>query len=371
MPTPAAPPFLHIDAAAELETISRALREQVGAVLKRRGVVVAMSGGVDSSVCAGLAVRALGPERVVGLAMPEADSDPDSLALAREWADVLGIELLVEDITPALRALGCYARRDAAVRRLVPEFGAGWRMKVVLPGLDSDRLNVTRLVVRSPHGETRTLRLPADEYREIVAATSFKQRVRKTMEYFHADRLHYAVAGTPNRLEYDQGFFVKGGDGLADVKPIAHLYKTQVYALARHLGVPRGVTDRPPTTDTYSLPQTQEEFYFALPTPTLDALLHARDRGLSASDAAELAGVSENQAARAFVDIDRKRAAARYLHLPALLVDPARSADTADSVDSVDSVDSTDSVDSVDSVDSANSVDSVDSVDSIADAEAR
>ena len=330
MHTLPAPPSLEIDAAAEVARIASAVARQVGEVLKRRGAVVAMSGGVDSSVCAGLAVRALGPRRVLGLALPEEESSPESLALAREWAEKLGIELIVEDVTPVLRACGCYRRRDEAVRRVVPEFGEGWKMKVALPGLGDDRLNVTRLVVQQPDGWTTTVRLPPAEYREIVAATNFKQRVRKMVEYHHADRLHYAVVGTPNRLEYDQGFFVKGGDGLADIKPIAHLYKTQVYALARHLGVPEGVTARPPTTDTYSLAQTQDEFYFALPTATLDALLHARGRGLAPPEAAREVGIDAGLAARAYQDVDRKRAAARYLHLPPLLVEPVLTSESGD-----------------------------------------
>lgn len=321
------PAPLDIDPADAADTIAAAIEHQVADVLRRRGAVVALSGGVDSSVCAGLAVRALGPGRVLGLAMPERESDPRSLQLAREWARRLGIELVVEDITPALEAFGCYRRRDEAVRRVVPEFGEGWGMKVVLPGLHAGRLNVTRLVVRAPDGTEHAERLPGAVYREIVAASSFKQRARKTLEYFHADRLHYAVAGTPNRLEYDQGFFVKGGDGLADFKPIAHLYKTQVYALARFLGVPDGVLSRPPTTDTYPLPQTQEEFYFALPAATLDVLLHARNAGLAPVEAALRAGVPPAQAEAAYADIASKRAATRPLHVTSLLVEPVPQVD--------------------------------------------
>jgi NAD+ synthase len=313
---------LDIDPAAAADAIARTIGRQVADTLRRRGAVVALSGGVDSSVCAGLAVRALGRARVLGLAMPERESDPRSLALARAWARRLGIELVVEDVTAVLEAFGCYRRRDDAVRTVVPEFGPGWGMKVVLPELEGGRLNVTRMVVRAPDGAERTVRLTGGVYREIVAAGSFKQRTRKAMEYFHADRLHYAVVGTPNRLEYDQGFFVKGGDGLADLKPIAHLYKTQVYALARYLGVPRGILDRPPTTDTYSLPQTQEEFYFALPAATLDVLLYARNRGVAPVEAALRAGVRPAQAEAAYHDIDRKRAATRPLHLTSLLVEP-------------------------------------------------
>ena len=115
--------------------------------------------------------------------------------------------------------------------------------------------------------------------------------------------------------------FVKGGDGLADVKPIAHLYKTQVYALADALGVPPGITSRTPTTDTYSLPQTQEEFYFSLPTATMDAMLHAHDRGLDAATAAAELGYSTEQVERTFREIEQKRTTTRYLHLTPMLVE--------------------------------------------------
>ena len=320
---------LHLDPPAETEKIAAALRQQLGEVLNRRGLVVGMSGGIDSSVCAALAVRAVGAGRVFGLLMPEQDSDRASLGIAARLATVLGISSAVEDITQTLDALGCYRRRNAAIRRVVPEFQDDWRFKVFLPGsrLESDRLNVSYLAVEVPVNgkrEVRQVRLPAAEYREIVAATNFKQRVRAMLEYYHADRLHYAVVGTPNRLEYDQGFFVKGGDGLADVKPIAHLYKTQVYELAEYLGVPAEIRERTPTTDTYSLPQTQEEFYYSLPTATLDLVLYAHNLGLDAGAlAAELGGGrTSEETGRALRDIDQKRAATRYLHAPPLLVDP-------------------------------------------------
>jgi NAD+ synthase len=316
---------LKIDPADAVRRIAAALRDQVFNTLHHRGLVVAMSGGVDSSVCAALAVRTVGVERVFGLVLPEQDSDPQSAALARRWAESLGIAHCEEDIAPLLHACGCYRRRDDAIRRVVPEYGAGWRCKIVMAGggLDSDRINLPQLVVQGPPpAAPRTVRLPAVVYREIVAATNFKQRVRKMLEYYHADRLQYAVLGTPNRLEYDQGFFVKGGDGLADVKPIAHLYKSQVYQLAEYLAVPRAIYERPPTTDTFSLPQTQEEFYFALPTRALDLVLHARNAGLPATEIAGALGLRPDQAARAYADIARKRAAAVYLHSPPLLVEP-------------------------------------------------
>lgn len=316
--------LLNIDVAAAAEKVETELRQVVAEDLGRRGLVVAMSGGVDSSVCAGLAVRAMGPKRVFGLMLPESDVEPEAREIAEGWAKQLGIDYAVEDITPVLEGCGCYRRRDEAIRRLVPGYGDGWSSKIVLPGdrLNSDQLNVYYLVVQDPSGNSERLRLPPREYREIVAATNFKQRARKMLEYYHADRLHYAVVGTPNRLEYDQGFFVKGGDGLADVKPIAHLYKTQVYQLADYLGVPKAVTERAPTTGTYSLSQSQEEFYFAVPTKAMDLMLYARNNNWTDEQTASASGYSEVQVGRVFGDIEQKRATTRYLHLAARLIEP-------------------------------------------------
>jgi NAD+ synthase len=233
----------------------------------------------------------------------------------------LGIRFAVEDIAPALEGLGCYARQLEAIRMVVPEYGPGWRCKLTLPSiLDADRLNITALTVQDPEGNQRTQRMTAAAYLQMVAATNFKQRTRKMMEYYHADRLNYAVAGTPNLLEYDQGFFVKQGDGAADFKPIAHLYKTQVYALAEHLGVPEEIRRRPPTTDTFSLSQTQEEFYFALPYRDMDLCLWGLRNGKPAAEVAPALGLTAEQVERVYRDIEAKRRVSVYLHHPPMLV---------------------------------------------------
>jgi NAD+ synthase len=313
---------LALDTKAEVERIAAVLRKQVGQVLHRRGAVIALSGGIDSSVVAGLCARAFGPARCHGLLMPERDSSPDTLAISRSVAEAFGIAYTVEEITPALEALGCYRRRDDAIRQVVPDYGAGFKSKIVLPGLSGGAAyNLYSLVVERPDGTVERIRLPLEPYLQIVAATNFKQRVRKTLEYYHADRLHYACTGTPNRLEYDQGFFVKNGDGAADVKPIAHLYKSQVYALAEELGVPEAVRRRPPTTDTYSLAQGQDEFYFALPYGQMDLCLYGKDHGVAPAEVAGAVGLSVEQVAWVYADIDRKRATTAYLHERPLLVD--------------------------------------------------
>jgi NAD+ synthase len=305
--------------------ICSALRDIVGTQLRRRGAVVGLSGGIDSSVTVALCARAFGPERTLALLMPEADSDDGTLSLSRSVADVFGVRTEVEDITPILDATRCYERRDAAVRAVLPEYGPGWKFKIVLPSvLGSSAYRLFSLVAQSPAGEIVERRLPAAEYLAIVAATNFKQRTRKMLEYFHADRLNYAVIGTPNRLEYDQGFFVKLGDGAADVKPIAHLYKTQVYALAAHLGVPRAVRERPPTTDTYSLAQGQDEFYFSLPHAEMDLCLFATDHGIAPERVAPAVGLTPEQVQLVYDDIAQKRRTTRYLHLAPQLVGPPR-----------------------------------------------
>ena len=315
---------LSIDAEAEADRIAARMRSILRGDLRKRGFVIGISGGIDSAVCAGLAVRAVGPERVFGLLMPEHDSDPESNRLGETVAQTFGIEHAVEDIGPALDAMGCYRRRDDAIRRVVPDYGAGWSSKIVFDNaLTAGGYNISSLVVRAPDGAMRKLRLPADAYLGIVAATNMKQRTRKQREYYHADRLNFAVIGTPNRLEYDQGFFVKNGDGAADIKPIAHLYKSQVYELAAHLGVPEKIRKRPPTTDTYSLPQTQEEFYFALPYAKMDACLYALDNCVPAAEAGAAIGLTEDEVGAVWSDIAAKRKAACYLHMPPVLAGQA------------------------------------------------
>lgn len=313
--------WLDLDCAAEVERISQWMIQTVAAKQRRRGVVLGLSGGVDSSVCAALAVRALGAKKVFGLLMPEHDSSSGSADRGAEVARQLGIEYQLEDIGPTCEAIGCYRWRDAAICAVFPDYKDDWKNKIAIAGGAQGRLNFFNLIVQSPDGQLHTKRLPIKEYLQIVAATNYKQRIRKTVEYFHADRLNYSVIGTPNRLEYDQGFFVKNGDGAADLKPIAHLYKTQVYALARFLGLPEAVCTAMPTTDTYSLQQGQDEFYFALPYDKMDLALWAHNHQVTAAVLAQVLKIPEEQAKFIYTDIDSKRRATAYLHAKPELVD--------------------------------------------------
>ena len=313
--------LLKIDCAAEVEKITSSVRSWVRK-FKKRGVIVALSGGIDSSVVGSLCVQALGKERVFGLLLPEKDSAEETVRLGRVIVEHLGIDSACEDITGILEAVGCYERRDEAIRSVIPEYGRGYTCKIVLPSvLEDEKYRIFSVVVQPPDGKQKKARLNHQAYLGIVAATNFKQRVRKMLEYYYADRLNYVVSGTPNRQEYDQGFFVKLGDGSADIKPIAHLYKTQVYQMAEYLGLPEEICNRPPTTDTYSMAQSQEEFYFSVPYDKMDLCLYGKNNGFSAEAVGEACNLTAEQVERVWRDIDSKRNSTRYLHTAPVLVD--------------------------------------------------
>jgi NAD+ synthase len=310
---------LAIDCSAAAERIGHFVRGSLRK-LNRRGCVLGVSGGVDSAVCLHLAARAIGPNRLLALLMPERESSRHAADSARRLCEELGVRHIVEDISQPLDAIGCYERRDAAIRALFPDYGFGWRQKIVISVTKSWTPHFN-IVAQSPTGKRFEQRLPVDAYLQIVAATNFKQRLRKSLEYYHAERLNYAVIGTPNRLEYELGFFVRGGDGLADIKPIAHLYKTQVYALAEYLGVAEEIRHQPPSTDTYSLPQTQEEFFFALSYSDTDLVLYAMSHGYSPAAIATALRRDPADIERVVSDFERRRLAAARTLSPSFLLE--------------------------------------------------
>ncbi len=307
--------LLELDAESEIQRLSQNLREDIHHSLRRRGAIVGLSGGVDSAVVLALCVKAIGADKVLAVLMPERESSPDSVALAQAWADSLGVETVVEEVTSALEGLGCYRRRDEAIRRIFPEFGEGWTSKITLPGslLDDDTLNVFTLTVVSPEGKELSKRVMSRDFFQIVAASNFKQRTRMAMLYYHAELRNYAVIGTGNKNEHDLGFFVKYGDGGVDIAPILHLFKTQVYQLAAYLDVPEEIRTRVPTSDTYSAGSTQEEFFFRVPFETLDAIWAGWESGLAIDNLAQKMNFSQEQIQRVIDDIIRKQRTTDYL----------------------------------------------------------
>lgn len=306
---------INIDPEKTTESIIKQMRQIVGRQFHKHGAVLGVSGGIDSSVCLALSAKAFGPERVLSIAMPESDSNPESAVLARTLSRQYGVEYIVEDMTAALAGFGTYTRRDEAIKKVFPEYDATYKAKIVLPSAlgDKDTLNVFQLTIISPEGDEQTKRIPLNEYLQIVAASNFKQRSRMSMLYYHADRLNYAVIGTGNKDEHDQGFFVKWGDGGADIKPIAQLFKMQVYQLARYLEVPEEICNRTPTTDTYSAECSQEEFFFRVPFEIGNQVWFAMENDVPASEVAQELNLAEDQVVNIMNDIKRKIKATEYL----------------------------------------------------------
>lgn len=306
------------DVEAVANEIILKLQQDVLHNLKRLGAAIGTSGGIDSSVCLALTAKAFGPEKVLGIMMPEKDSSLESEELAKELAGKFGVKAIREDITPALSGFKCYERRDEAVRRIFPKYDPKThKMKIGIKqsGLSNNLPPIFSLTIIDSNGNQEDKILPVKEYLQIVAASNFKQRSRMATLYYHAEALHYAVIGTPNKHEQEQGFFVKYGDGGADVMPIGNLYKTQVYQLADFLGVPKAIIERTPTTDTYSAEQTQEEFFFQMPFGLMDRYWYGFENGYSPEEVAEVMGESEEQVKVLFSNFERKKRTTEYLRM--------------------------------------------------------
>ncbi|MDT3694849.1 MAG: NAD(+) synthase [Ignavibacterium sp.] len=311
---------INIDPAKEFEKISSKLKDDVTKKLKKRGAVVGISGGIDSSVVLAICAKTFGPDRVIGVMMPENDSNPDSLELAKRLSAKFNTKYVIENMTEALSGYGCYKRRDEAIKNVFPEFNSNYKAKITLPTnlLEKESLNVFQLTIIAPDGKTKSERLPLKEYLQIVAASNFKQRSRMSMLYYHAEARNYAVIGTGNKNEHEQGFFVKYGDGGADIKPIAHLFKTQVFQLAEYLEVPEEIRKRTPTTDTYSAEQTQEEFFYRVPFHILDTVWFGWEQGIPSKNIAQALGLTEENVDSIIRDTQRKIRTTEYLRMEPL-----------------------------------------------------
>jgi len=301
-----------------IETLCQRIKDDVFHKLRRRGAVIGISGGIDSSVTFALAVKALGAKNVLGVMMPEKDSSKDSLTFAQVLADRFGAEAIIEDITDALAGFGCYHRRDEAVKHVFQNYEPtkhSFKIGMKESAIETKLPSPFYITLVDEKGQQESKTLPAKAFLQIMGASNFKQRTRMSMLYYHAERLYYSVIGTPNKHEINQGFFVKHGDGGADIMPIGHLYKTQVYQLAKALDVPQEIIDRTPTTDTYSAEQTQEEFFFQLPFDQMDLLWHAYEHNLSPAQVAERVGKSEEAVENIFHSFKRKQTTTDYLRM--------------------------------------------------------
>jgi NAD+ synthase len=315
---------LRLDAETVIKDLCEIILRQIRGTLKKSGAVVGISGGIDSSLVAALCATALGPKKVLGVMMPEKDSAGESRILAEKLAAKFGFETVVENISAGLAGMGCYRRRDEAIKTVFPKYDESYGCKITMPTniLEKNTYNVFTLTIEKD-GKSQSKRMPLDAYLQVVAASNLKQRLRMTTLYYHAEKRNWAVAGTGNKDEHMQGFFVKYGDGGTDLKPIAHLYKVQVYQLARYIGIPKEIVERIPTTDTYSAEVTQEEFFFGLDFYTMDMLWYALEHNVPPEKAAEVLNLSVEQVKRGYANIERKVKATEFLRMPPLEIEPS------------------------------------------------
>lgn len=309
-------PDVHL---ADVEATATALIDDIAAAarrFRRRGAIVALSGGIDSSVSVALAARALGAARVQGITLPDQESSAQTVGLARLAAESAGVRFQAKDITPVLSALGCYEDRLAVVQAYEPAFdpGAGDTFSVEFQPATGQGDRIQTFALRVEHdGQTRRHRLGGRHFLTIMAATNQKQRVRTLMTYRIADEENLIVIGTSNGPEIEQGFFVKFGDGCGEAFPLRHLLKTQVYDLAEHLDVPEEIRSRPPTTDTFSAPQSQEEYFYGTTVEVGDRLWLGWSNGEPAVDVARVVGMEPADVEKFYGLYSRRAEYADYL----------------------------------------------------------
>lgn len=306
---------LKIDPVLELEKLSKFMVEQVNVVFRRKGVVIGISGGIDSACIAAVAVHALGKERVVGLVLPEKESNPISSEYAVKHAQALGIEHRKIDITPTVNSVVPYSWRDQFIQKLVPEYQPGYPYNISLPTdlLERDSFSFYRLQVQMPDGDIKTKRLNLDEFRTVTSFANIKIRSRMLHLYAEAERRNLIVAGTTNRTEFILGDFCKYGDGGTDIEPLSYLYKNQIYQLSEYLQIIPEIVNRQPSPDTFSLPVSDQEFFFRIPFDKLDYLLYAWEHEVPINDASKSLDISEDAVKRAYKDFTSKYRATAHL----------------------------------------------------------
>ena len=303
----------------EIENIERVIQslqifihEQVNSNFRKRGVVIGISGGIDSAVAVKLCCGAVGKENVLGIILPEKESNPQSQEFAKKYCEKLGIKYEIEDITSILDSSEIYQIREKIVKKYFPDYNQSCKYRIVFSeNFDSDGLSIPYLEVNDGNNQIHKIKLSLNDYFTITAATNIKHRIRMTRLYFHAEKNNFLVCGTTNKAEFQQGYFVKYGDGGVDIEPLANLYKTQIYQLGTYLDIPNEIIERKASPDTWSFDVSDEEFFYSLPYEIVDLMLFAKEKSVTLSDICSTLDLKEEKVKRILNSIERKLQASK------------------------------------------------------------
>ena len=288
------------------------IHKQVYDNFRKRGIVVGISGGIDSAISAKLCCNAVGKENVLGIILPEKESNPQSQEFAKKYCEKLGIKYEIEDITSILDSSEIYQIREKIVKKYFPDYNQSCKYRIVFSeNFDSDGLSIPYLEVNDGNNQIHKIKLSLNDYFTITAATNIKHRIRMTRLYFHAEKNNFLVCGTTNKAEFQQGYFVKYGDGGVDIEPLANLYKTQIYQLGTYLDIPNEIIERKASPDTWSFDVSDEEFFYSLPYEIVDLMLFAKEKSVTLSDICSTLDLKEEKVKRILNSIERKLQASK------------------------------------------------------------
>jgi NAD+ synthase len=282
--------------------------------LEREGVILGLSGGIDSAVVTALCKRAVGSERTLVLLMPEKDSKEEHLKDALNFANAVGVRTRKIDITPYLKELAVY---PLALFSQVP-FSYKLRGSLIKKLFRF----YERRTGENPFS-TSIAGLKGKPYSSFICKRNayyrIKHRLRMVLLYLYGELENRLIVGAANKSEYQIGYFVKHGcDDAADIMPLLNLYKTQVRELARYLDVPLRIIEKPPSPDI--IPGIVDEEVIGLPYEKLDLILLTLERGWEISEITKALDMDEERV-QYVKKLFQKSEHMRKIYAPGIILD--------------------------------------------------
>ena len=278
-----------------ITSIENFIKEEIFKKLQKRGAVVGISGGIDSAITTAICAKSMGSKQVLGLIMPEKESDPTSQILAKKVAEQFQIETEIIDITSILESFGVYNIKEKIVKEKFSNFNNKCKYRITVPSKMSNSAGIPFLEVLDEYNKKYQLKISSSEFLTLTASTSIKHRVRMTLLYFYAEKNNFCVVGTTNKSEFLQGYFVKYGDGGTDVEPLTNLYKSQIYQIGEFLKMPDEILKKDASADVWSFNTNDEEFFYSVPYNIVDLILYARENNMTKLEIQKISNLSLEQ----------------------------------------------------------------------------